>query len=1004
MQWFSPTVTAADYLLDKLEHHRWTVADEGPNQVGALAQTRDGYLWLGTNDSLYRFDGLDFAQYTPPDSKPLGIISVLKAEDEGLWAGLRAGGISLITDTGITRYPVSSGLPGGVIYSIAKDRSGAVWIAANDGLARFDGNAWQRIGTEWNFPGRNARAVLVDRDGTLWAANEDRLFYLPSGAKAFIDAGIAVGWVSQMAQAPDGAIWMVERYGGSLRRIVPNDGDAVTQVTVIDGAQSLLFDSAGALWVGTNGKGLRYVPASNSLGTLSLADAFGHQEEFLVKNGLSADNILPILEDVDGNIWVGTRSGLDRFRPSALVSAAFPHSAQNLALVAGAAGSVWAGTSNLPAMRLSSTGLASLDIPAPISNAFSDVSGNIWMAGSKDIWRAHGDKIERVASLPTQDGLDSAVRAMTLDQAGNLWVSINRKGLFVLRSGRWSMVAPPNADPSQLMPVTATTDPLGRLWFGYRNNLIVTHDDKVQQHWGADEGLKVGHVTAMLHQGGLTWVGGQRGVAFFDGERFHSLHLPDNGLFDNIYAILAVPPRESEGEGSYDLWLHGKAGVYQLTAREVNRAIADPQYQIRYRSYEVMGGLANDPHQVLPLPTAVRSTDGRLWFSTSKGVTWIDPTRYVQSKAAPKVVIQSLNVDGKEPRPSELSQLGAKPQRIEISYAALSLSGMQGLHFRYMLEGFDTDWQQAGSKRSAIYTGLGPGDYRFRVLASNQDGLLSTEEAVLSFSIEPVFYRTPLFLMLSGLAVASILGVLHRFNIRRSAQNLRDRLEERHAERERIARELHDTLLQGVQGLMLSFQAATEQIPNTHPARCKMERALDRADQVLVEARERVNNLRDLNEPALNLINAFAAVTCELQLEGSTSFTLSSHGTPLPLHTIVGEESYRIGYEAIMNAFRHANAKNVEIRIIYSQHSFQLSVGDNGSGINPQYLPPNIRPNHWGLHGMLERAQKIGGRLSIQRGAHSGTEIQLTVPALTAYRRTPRRLSLWLRALTQLRT
>lgn len=1003
LPWFSTTATASDYLLDMLEHHRWTVADEGPSQVGALAQTRDGYLWLGTNDSLYRFDGLDFARYTPPDGNPLGIISVLKAEDEGLWAGLRTGGISLITDTGITTYPVSAGLPGGVVYSIAKDHSGAVWIAANDGLARFDGNAWQRIGTDWNFPGRHARAVLVDRDGTLWAANEDRLFYLPSGARAFVDAGIAVGWVSQMAQAPDGAIWMAERYGGSLRRIVPSEGDAATQVTVIDGANGLLFDSAGAIWVGTSGKGVRYVPASASLNALSITDALDHQEAFMAKDGLSADNVLPILEDVDGNIWVGTSAGLDRFRPSAMVSAAFPHNAQNFALVAGAAGSVWAGTSNLPAMRLSSTGLTTLDIPAPISNAFGDANGDIWMAGSNGIWRAQGDKIERVASLPTQDALDSAVRAMTLDQAGDLWVSINRKGLFVLRDGRWSIVAPPNADPSQLMPVSATTDPLGRLWFGYRNNLIVTHDGKVQRHWGADEGLKVGHVTAMLHQGHLTWVGGQRGVAFFDGERFHSLHLPDNGLFDNIYAILAVPPREPEGDGSYDLWLHGKAGVYQLTARELKRAIADPLYQIGYRSYEVIGGLANDPHQVLPLPTAVRSTDGRLWFSTSKGVTWIDPTRYVQSKAAPKVVIQSFNVDGKEPPPSELSRLGAEPRSIEISYTALSLSGMQGLHFRYLLEGFDTDWQQAGSKRSAIYTGLGPGDYRFRVLASNQDGLLSTEEAVLSFSIRPVFYHTPLFIVLSGLAVVSVLWMLHRFNIRRSAQNLRDRLEERHAERERIARELHDTLLQGVQGLMLSFQAATEQIPSTHPARGRMERALDRADQVLVEARERVNNLRDLNEPALNLIDAFAAVTSELQLEGSTRFTLSSHGTPLPLHPIVGEESYRIGCEAIMNAFRHANAQNVEIQIVYTKHAFQLSVGDNGSGINPQYLPPNIRPNHWGLHGMLERAEKIGGRLSIQRGAHSGTEIQLTVPAATAYRRIPRRLSQWLRVLTQLR-
>lgn len=1003
LSWASMAVTASDYSLDKLEHHRWTVADSGPSQVGALAQTRDGYLWLGTNDSLYRFDGLHFARYRPPDGSPLGIISVLKAEDEGLWAGLRNGGISLISDTDITTYPVSAGLPGGVIYSIAKDSSGAVWIAAGGGLARFDGNSWKRISTDWNFPGRNARALLVDRDDTLWAANEDRLFYLPPGAQEFIDAGITLGWVNQMVQAPDGAIWIAERYGGSLRRIVPNGGDTATQVTVIDGANGLLFDSTGAIWVGTRDKGIRYAQASGGVNGRPITDALIHQEEFMAKDGLSADNVLPMLEDVDGNIWVGTSGGLDRFRPKTMISAAFPHNAQNFALVSAATGTVWAGTSNLPAMRLNNTELTTLDIPAPISTAFADINGDIWMAGRNGIWRAQGDQIERVASLPTKEKIDSVVRAMTLDQSGNLWVSINRKGLFVLRDGRWSIVTPPNTDPSQSMPVTATTDKFGNLWFGYRNNLIVTYMNGVKRHWGADEGLKVGHVTAMLHQSRLTWVGGQRGVAFFDGERFHSLHLPDNGLFDNIYAILAVPAKEAGASEGYDLWLHGKAGVFQLTDSELKRAIADPLYEIRYRRYEVTGGLPNDPHQVIPLPTAVLSKDGRLWFSTSKGVIWIDPARYEQKKAAPAAIIESFDVDGKQVLLGELSQLDPEPKLIEIAFTALSLSGTQELHFRYQLEGADTDWQQVGSKRSATYTGLGPGDYRFRVLASNQDGVLSTKEAVLSFSIRPVFYRTPLFLILSVLAVATILWMLHRFNIRRSAQHLRARLEERHTERERIARELHDTLLQGVHGLMLSFQAVTEQIPRTHPARGKMEGALDRADLVLVEARERVSDLRNLNESALNLVDAFAAVTCELQLEGDTSFTMSSHGTPRPLHTIAGEESYRIGLEAIMNAFRHANAQNVEITIVYTRHVFQLSVADDGVGIDPQYLPPNTRSMHWGIHGMLERAQKIGGRLSIQRGVYRGTEIKLTVPALTAYRHVPRRFPQWLRALIHMR-
>lgn len=399
----------------------------------------------------------------------------------------------------------------------------------------------------------------------------------------------------------------------------------------------------------------------------------------------------------------------------------------------------------------------------------------------------------------------------------------------------------------------------------------------------------------------------------------------------------------------------------------------------------------------LGIISALKAENEGLWFSTRKG--GIDPARHQEARPAPSVVIESFNVDGREPLPDELPHLAPDPRHIEITYSARSLSSTQDVHFRYKLEGFDTEWQQAGPERSARYTGLGPGDYRFRVQASNQDGVPSVEEAVLSFSIRPVFYRIPLFLTLSGLALASILWMLHRFNLRRSAQQLYARLEERHAERERIARELHDTLLQGVHGLMLSFQVATEQIPSNHPARCKMEKALDRADQVLEEARDRVNDLRDLNEPALNLIEAFSAVTCELQQQSSTRFALSSQGTPRPLHPIVGEESYRIGCEAIMNAFRHADAQNVEISIIYTRHAFQLSVDDNGKGIDPQYLPPNVRPRHWGLCGMQERARKIGGRLSIRRGVYRGTEIQLTVPAFTAYRHVPRRFGQWLRTL-----
>ncbi|MDS1139494.1 two-component regulator propeller domain-containing protein [Pusillimonas sp. SM2304] len=992
---FSETLLASASQLDEREHRRWTLADEAPNQIGAMAQTRDGYLWLGTNDTLYRFDGLRFVRYTSPDNQTLGIVSALQAEDDGLWVGLRKGGVSFITEAGITNYSANDGLPRGVVYGIAKDRNDAVWIAANDGLARFDGETWQRIGSNWNFPGQHAHAVFLDRIGTLWAANEERLFYLPSGARKFIDAGIAVDRVSQITQAPDGSIWLAERYGGVLRRFVLKDKATVTLRTVVDGANGLLFDSNGALWVSTSSSGIRYMAPSDD----DLHAALGKAKEYSVQDGLSAETVRSMLEDAEGNIWVGTSAGLDRFRPSDIVQAPFPKHALNFALAAGADGSVLAATSNLPVMRLSKLGLVHLDVPAPIHSAFSDPEGKVWLAGTNGIWRVQNDKTERVASLPIDDEPDSAVRAMTLDRAGNLWVSINRAGLFVLRNGRWSKAAPPNNDPSQLMPVSASTTQQGQLWFGYRNNLIVTYDDGGERHWGAKEGLQIGHVTAMLHQDGQTWVGGERGVALFNGKRFQSLRLPDNGLFDNIYAIIATPSDMRRGDGSYDLWLHSKNGIFQISTHELQRTMADPDHHISFRSHEAIGGLANDPHQVLPLPTAVRSTDGRLWFATSNGVIGIDPAQPAPKRANAKPLIESFTVDGTELPVNRLPQLEPQPKRIEIAYSALNLSGHHGMHFRYQLEGIDTDWQRVAAVRKAIYTDLGPGSYRFRVRATNPDGVLSADEASLRFSIRPVFYRDPLFILLCCIAAAAALWRLHRIKMQRATEQLRARLQERHAERERIARELHDTLLQSVQGLALTFQAVAESLPPADPVRGKMEHALGRADLVLVEARNRVSELRDVSRSGLSLITALTDLTRGLQEISSTNFTLSNQGTPRLLHPIVEEESYRIGHEALMNTVQHAHAKNVKIKVAYTWQTFQLIVSDDGNGIDLQYVPPNMRPGHWGLHGMLERAQKMGGRLSIRRGVHSGTVVELTVPASTAYRQGQRRLVPWLRAL-----
>ena len=978
---------AIAHPLEHMEHRRWLAADGGPSQIGAIAQTRDGYLWLGTNDSLFRFDGFRFSRYEAPDGHALGIVSTLLAVEDALWVGLRAGGIDVVEPGRIHHHRPGSGLPPGVIYGLAIDRSKMIWAAADDGLARFDGTGWQTIADNWHFPGHKARAVFVDRSGVLWAANENRLFYLPAGGRSFMDAGLTVDWVSQIAQAPDGALWVMERYSGRIHRVVLSQGKTeVTSGTIHSPSNGMLFDRHGALWISTLGNGLQYVARPSDVQSLQA------RQSFTVKDGLSSDHIWPMLDDSEGNLWIGTNAGLDRLRSRTLMPSAFPSDALNYALVADPDGGVWAGSSNRPALRLADGHLHLLDMPPPVTCAMRDADGQIWMAGPRGIWRAQADRLQFVMPLPVQERSDSAVRAMASDKQGRLWVSINRLGLFRLQDGAWRRIPPPTAIASQLMPVSAAGDGSGRVWFGYRDNLLVRHDGESEKRWSRSDGLHIGHVTAISPQRERIWVGGQYGIGWVENDRFNSLRLPENGLFNNIYALIAVPAKDGAGD---DLWIHSKSGIFQLAAAELARSIADPSHQIRYRSYELMGGLANDPYQVLPLPTAVRSADGRLWFSTSNGVVWIDPDVPNPDDVAPTVKIESVIVDGMRLAPDKPVTLGPNAQRLVIDYTALSLSAPESLYFRYRLDGYDKVWRDAGRQREAVYAALGAGDYRFRVVAHNKDGLPSAQEAVFAFSIQPVFYERPLFMIVIGALIFGALLFFYRTNARRAAERMRERLEERHSERERIARELHDTLLQGIHGLMLRFQAVADTMPTGDPARVALEGSLDRAEEVVCEGRDRVRALRNDVLDARALHDCVRTLGEEFSQQSAAAFSLTVRGTPTKLCPAVRDEAYRIAHEAIANAFLHADAKRIDVDIDYLAHQFCVRIRDDGRGIDTVFLTQEGRPNHWGLRGMRERAHRIGASLTIGRQQTGGTVALLTVAPTIAYEQAPRRFLGW---------
>lgn len=766
-----------------------------------------------------------------------------------------------------------------------------------------------------------------------------------------------------------------------------DDGKASVQsVNMNTPSMGMIFDRNGRLWIGTTGQGVIYVDDPTDLESLA------YRHSFTTKDGLSSNFVWKMFEDNEGNIWVGTNAGLDRFRSKTLMPAGFPAGALNFALAADSNGGLWAGPSNRPAMRLADGKLVEQHMQAPVNCAIRDADGTVWMGGPSGIWRSDHGKLSLFSPLPHTSLSESPVRAMARDTQGTLWVSINRIGLYKLQDGAWTLTPPVSDTPNQRMPVTASADPQGRVWFGYRDNLLIMRDAARERRWTSANGLDIGHVTAIAHHRDRTWVGGQRGLGFIEGNNFHSIRLPDNGLFRNVYAILPVPLQSGHED---DVWIQSKSGIFQLTASELKLAFNDPNYQIRYRSYDLMGGLANDPYQVLPLPTAVRSDDGRLWFSTSNGVVWIDPQRLSPQEAGPTVVIESVSVDGVRLPSTSPVTLEAKTQRIVIDYTALSLSAPERLNFRYRLEGYDNDWNDAGRQREATYTRLSAGNYRFRVIAYNKDGSPSAQEGVFVFNIPQVFYLRPFFLFLVAIVTAGILWILYQINLRRAAEHLRERLEERHNERERIARELHDTLLQGFHGLTLRFQAVADNIPSEHPARRQMESALDRADQVLNEGRDKVRDLRSDTLDIGELQDNLTIFGNELEKSQEARLRLRVRGELIPLNAVVRDEIHYIAREAILNAFSHAKSRYVDVQIEYGLNVFSLMVKDDGLGIDHEYLASRGRPGHWGLRGMHERAENIGAKLVIESTPKEGSKITVSIPAVLAYRFGRRRLLSW---------
>jgi signal transduction histidine kinase/ligand-binding sensor domain-containing protein len=980
---------APDLSIKELHHTAWGPGQGAPlGGAVALAQTNDGYLWIAGPSGLFRFDGIAFERVElPHDPKisSLNLCSAFAPRGGGLWVGFTFGGVAFLKEGHWQVFGVADGVPKGSPWKFAETPDGTLWVATTGDLGRFDGTRWKAVGSEMGLPASNVPILFVDSQGTIWAGGENSLFFLRPGEHQFHNHPVTAPtpWVdSSMAESSTGTVWL--NAGFDLVPVAQNPPSASADASSRGG---LVFDHDGTLW--TSVDGLHRISHSErqtlgaSVHIQDIADAYFDAD------GLTSRTVFALLVDREGNVWVGTTHGLDRFSEPSLKAPL--ESAENLKVVprlvvagvvpADDAGGLWVTNGVDAVVRYQDGRMSPPIISQKVESMLRTADGTVWFAGQKTLWR---ERQGRLDSVPPP-GPDRNTQALGLDKSGGLWASVVRSGVFRFKDGAWTPYGGVAA-LSRSFALAIARDRRDRLWFSYPDGSVAALDGEQVRTYGAADGLQIGAVMAMYSGRTGHWFGGEFGLARLDGERFHDLQSAPELPLDGVTGIV-----ETAGG---DLWLNARAGIVHIDAAEIQRSRVDPAYRMHGEALGAFEGVIGSASMVRPLPTAVEAGDGQLWFATSGGIYGIDPARRVHNREPPPVLIRALTVAGRTIEPIPGSTLPAYTTAVRFEYAGLSLTAAEKVRFRYRLDGVDTDWRELTAARQALYTNLRPGRYAFRVIAANNDGVWNDSGAALAFVIPPAFVQTRWFIALCVAGGAAAVWILVRLRIRQVRRRLEQRMEDRLNERTRISRELHDSLLQGFQGLMFRLQAVRELLPERPgDAVTSLDSAMQVGDQAIGQGRDAVQNLRSSSVGDRDLAAALSAIGSEFGAgadpPSAPEYRVTIEGRPRELSAVVRDEAYRIAREAVCNAYQHAKARRIETEIVFGDADLTIRVRDDGVGMDPAILARGQRPGHWGLPGMRERSEGFGAHLQVWSESRAGTQVELRIPAQIAYAQSP---------------
>jgi signal transduction histidine kinase/ligand-binding sensor domain-containing protein len=921
--------------------------------IYSILQTRDGFLWLGTQDRLIRFDGVQFHEFeTKGGAFHDALIRTLAEDDrDNLWIGSLGSGLGKIDGNGgLTRYTVANGLPSDSVFCLDSQDKGAMWVCTNAGLARFADGRFRTYTVADGLASNQIRATCT-AGATRWVAGIDFGLSTWDGRGFHVYTGRAFRRTDQptaLACANDGSVWVGTNFG-----LLHIKGASSQLITIRNGlpdnaVSSVVIGSDGAVWVGTNDGITRLIGDQVSV--------------YGTRDGLSHSLVLSLYIDREGTLWAGTKDGLDQFTDGNVT----PYTTNEGLLsndtgpvLEDAAGRLWVGTLGAGLNVLEGSKFKSvtrrdglLD-DTVISLALSR-NGDLWVGTKRGLnWLRGGRVIARYAT--------GEVRSIVEDAQGVLWIGTD-KGLRRLDGGRSEPVPLSSAE---------SADPVIALAGGHTVRVFASTESggfyTLRQDTFAPyvlNTIRPADCFFLDHVRHSAWIGTLgSGLLRWQNEMLNHVRVRD-GLYDNrIFGIV--------DDRSGNLWMASSKGIFRVSQSELDafadgkvRSVTSVPFSTGQLRFECRSGVQ---------PAACRTHDGRLWFSTTSGLVEVDPAHLIRETVTPPVAIAAVMVNGERMETGRALKLTPSQRNLEIRYAGLSFVSPEKVTFRYMLEGFDKSWTDAGTRREAFFTNLPPRHFRFLVYARNANGELSNAPATLEFTVEPKLYQRIWFVPLLVLLGAAAGVAAYRLRLNR----MRQRFDLVLAERSRIARELHDTLLQGLSGVTMQLQALWMRMPPSKE-RQSLANIIEDAGACSQEARRSLWGLRNTTSRNEDFSDRLVHVCRDVLQE--RDIAVHFNVAPVTFHSSPDAEYQllRIAREVVSNTVNHANATSLEVQLTVRDRHLNLAFEDNGIGFNAQSGVPLL--DHFGLIGIRERAEEIGAELTVSSSPGSGTRIAIDLP------------------------